>query len=390
MATIQKRGGSYSIRVSCGYDTQGKQVIQSKTWTPDDGMTEKQIQKELERQKVLFEEECKKGFQARAVKFETFCEEWMEEYAKPNLRNTTYERLRQLCGRIYKAIGHMRMDKITARQIQMFVNTLSKEGANEQTGKALAPKTIKHYLSLISDVFTYGVKMGAVSENPCSKVTIPKVEQKEKQIYSPEEVARFFKMLEDEPLKYRVFFKLAVYSGYRRGELLGLEWKDVDWENDIITVRRTSCYTPSKGIYTDTTKTRKSQRTLKFPREIMELLRELQAEQSDERSKLGNRWVECDRLFIKDNGEPQHPNTTYTWLKRFCERHDFPFHGIHQFRHLFCSLLVNQGVDIATVSNALGHSSITTTSSIYCHVLANSRAKVSEAITNALNFSDTE
>ncbi|MCM1276289.1 MAG: site-specific integrase [Lachnospiraceae bacterium] len=387
MATIQKRGGSYSIRVSCGYDTQGKQVIQSKTWTPEPGMTERQIQKELERQKVLFEEECKKGFQSRAVKFEAFCEEWLEEYAKPNLRNTTYERLRQLRGRVYKAIGHLRMDKITARQIQMFVNSLAKDGTNEQNGKGLAPKTIKHYLSLISDVFGFGVKMGVVGENPCGKVTIPKIEQKEKEIYSPEEVARFFKMLEDEPLKYRVFFKLAVYSGYRRGELLGLEWKDVDLENDIITVRRTSCYTPSRGIYTDTTKTKKSQRTLKFPREIMELLRELQNEQSEERAKLGNRWVESDRLFTKDNGEPQHPNTTYTWLKRFCERHNFPFHGIHQFRHLFCSLLVNQGVDIVTVSNALGHSSVTTTSSIYCHVLANSRAKVSEAISSALNFS---
>lgn len=124
------------------------------------------------------------------------------------------------------------MDKITPRQIQMFVNTLSKDGANEQTGKALAPKTVKHYLSLISDIFGYGVKMGVVSENPCSKVTIPKVEQTEKQIYSPEQVGEFFKLLEDEPLKYRAFFKLAVYSGYRRGELLGLEWKDVDFTNN--------------------------------------------------------------------------------------------------------------------------------------------------------------
>lgn len=390
MATIQKRGNSYLIRVSCGYDTQGKQAIQSKTWTPDEGMTERQIQKELERQKVLFEEECKKGFQSKAVKFETFCEEWFVEYAKPNLRNTTYERLCQLRRRVYKAIGHLRMDKITAHQIQTFVNSLAKDGTNELNGKGLAPKTIKHYLSLISDVFSYGVKMGSVGGNPCSRVTIPKIEQKEKKIYSPEEVNRFFKMLEDEPLKYRAFFKLAVYSGYRRGELLGLEWKDIDFDNNVISVRRTSCYTTGRGIYTDTTKTRKSQRTLKFPQEIMDLLRELQIEQSEERAKLGDYWTETDRLFTKDNGEPQHLNSTYTWLKRFCGRHSFPFYGIHQFRHLFCSLLVNQGVDIVTVSGALGHSNVATTSSIYCHLLENSRAKVSEAITNALNFSDSK
>lgn len=166
MAMIQKRGSSYSIRVSCGYDAHGKQVLRSMTWKPDPKLSPKQIEKELNRQAVIFEETCKQGYQGTAEKFEPFCEDWFENYAKPNLRNTTYERLLQLRKRVYKAIGHMRMDKITARQIQAFVNTLSRDGANEKTGKPLAPKTIKHNLSLISEVFSYAVKMGAVSENP--------------------------------------------------------------------------------------------------------------------------------------------------------------------------------------------------------------------------------
>lgn len=369
MATIQKRGGSYSIRVSCGYDTQGKQVIQSKTWTPDDGMTEKQIQKELERQKVLFEEECKKGFQARAVKFETFCEEWFTEYAKPNLRNTTYERLRQLRGRIYKAIGHLRMDKITARQIQMFVNTLSKNGANEKTGGALSAKTIRHILNLISDVFGYGVKMGVVSENPCGKVTIPKTEQKEKEIYSFDEMTKFLDLLKDEPLKYRVFFNILIFSGFRRGEMMGLEWKDIDWENNVISVRRTSNYTVGQGVYTDTTKTRSSQRTLKFPNAVMNLLREFKSEQDSEQECLGNKRENSDRLFVTDTGKPLHPNMPYYWLKRFCAKNGLPFHGLHCFRHTFASILVNEGVDIVTVSGALGHSAVSTTVNLlYGHI----------------------
>ncbi len=115
MATIQKRGGSCLIRVSCGYDTKGKQVIQSMTWKPREGMTPKQIEKELNRQAVMFEDACMKGWQTKAIKFETFCEEWFEEYAKPDLRNTAYERLLQLRKRVYAAIGHLRMDKITPR-----------------------------------------------------------------------------------------------------------------------------------------------------------------------------------------------------------------------------------------------------------------------------------
>lgn len=390
MATIQKRNGSYSIRVSCGYDTRGKQIIQSMTWKPDEGMTPKQIEKELKRQSVLFEEACMKGFQSKAVKFETFCEEWFEDYAKTNLRNTTYERLLQLRGRIYPVIGHIRMDKITPRQIQTFVNSLSKEGANERTGKPLAPKTIRHNLSLISDVFSYAVKMGVVSENPCSKVTIPKGEVKEKQIYTPAEVERFLTLLNDEPLKYRTFFYLMIYSGFRRGEMLGLEWKDVDFENNIISVRRTSNYTAKKGVYTDTTKTKRSQRTLKFPQFIMDMLKEYKDEQDAEALRLADRWVETDRLYVKWDGRPMQNGTPYFWLGEFCEKHDLPFYGLHSFRHLFCSLLVNQGVDIVTVSGALGHSCVSTTSNIYCHMFQEAQAKVSDAVANALDFSKSK
>lgn len=206
------------------------------------------------------------------------------------------------------------MDKLTARQIQVFINSLSKKGANELNGKPLSPKSMRHHLSLIFDVFGYAVKIGVVSENPCSKVTLPKNEQSEKEIYTPEQVARFLDLLNDEPIKYRAFFNLAIYSGFRRGELLGLEWKDIDFENNVISVRRTSCYTPDRGIYTDTTKTKMSQRTLNFPQQIMDLLKELREYQNDEALKFGDKWVETDRLFTKYNGEPQHPNTTYTWL----------------------------------------------------------------------------
>lgn len=387
MATIQKRGDSYSIRVSCGYDSKGKQVIQSMTWKPEPKMTAKQIEKELNRQAVMFEEACNMGYQSKAIKFEVFAEQWFEEYAKPNLRNTTYERMLQLRKRVYVAIGHMRMDKITPRQIQAFVNSLSKEGANERTGKPLAPKTIRHNLSFVSDVFAYAVKMGVVSDNPCSKVTLPKNEQNEKKIYTPEQVQKFLTLLNDEPLKYRTFFNLMIYSGFRRGEMLGLEWKDVDFENNIISVRRTSNYTAKKGVYTDTTKTRKSQRTLKFPQAIMDMLKEYKAEQDEQALKCGDKWVETDRLYTKWNGESMQNGTPYFWLGEFCEKHDLPFYGLHSFRHLFASLLVNQGVDIVTVSGALGHSTVSTTSNIYCHMLEESRAKVSDAVSSALDFS---
>lgn len=386
MATIRKRGNSYQIRVSCGYDTSGNQVVQTMTWKPADGMNKKQIEKELQKQAILFEDKCMEGQVTANIKFQDFAEQWFEEYAKLNLRNTSYERMKQLTVRVYPAIGHLRLDKITSRHIQQFINDLALNGKSLKNGRPLSRKTAVHHLSFISDVFSYAVKMEMLTDNPCKRVTVPKGEKKEKDIYILEEVAQLFQLLETAPLKYRTFFTLAIYSGFRRGEMLGLEWKEVDWEHNVISVRRTSNYTASKGIYTDTTKTKKSQRSLKFPQSVMDLLREYKAEQDEERIKLGTKWQDYDRLFVKWDGRPMNNNTPYFWLKEFCEENNFRFCDIHSLRHFYASALINEGVDAATVSGALGHSTITTTTSIYCHVFNQAQARAGDAIASVLDF----
>ena len=386
MATIRKRGNSYQIRVSCGYDVTGNQVTQTMSWKLEASMTQKQIEKEVTRQAVLFEEACMKGKVVATVKFEAFAEQWFEEYARPNLKSTSYERMKLSSRRVYPAIGHLRMDKITARYIQKFITDISKNGKHAKTGKPLARKTIVQYLSFISIVFDYAMKMGMISDNPCRKVNVPKGEKREKQVYTLEETEQFFTLIETAPLKYRLFFTLLIYSGFRNGEMLGLEWKDIDYQNCIISVHRTSNYTIEKGIYTDTTKTKKSQRSLKFPQFIMDLLKEFQAEQNIEIERLGNKWEDNDRLFTKWDGKPMNPHTPYWWLRDFCKINSFRFCDIHSFRHLNASLLINAGIDVTSVSVALGHAQTSTTLNIYSHYFQAAQARTSEAIANALNF----
>ena len=120
-----------------------------------------------------------------------------------------------------------------------------------------------------------------VADNPCKKVTIPKGEVKEKPIYSQEEMAQLLTAIDGDPTKYRAFIFLIAYSGFRRSEILGLEWKDIDFENNIISIKRTSNYTSERGIYTDTTKTKRSKRVLKISPYIMNILRELKDEQDE-------------------------------------------------------------------------------------------------------------
>lgn len=389
MANIRKRGNSYQIRVGVGYKPDGTQISRSMTWTPAQGMSERQIEKELNRQAVIFEEECRSRSAGGMVKFEIFAEEWFSEYAKSNLRNTTFNFLYHQRLRVYRAIGDTSMEKITVRQLQEFINSLSKDGANEVNGKPLSPKTVRHVLSLVSDIFAYAVRMGIVRENPCVRVVLPKLVRKEKKIYTVEETVRLMELLRKEPVKYRAFFFLLIYSGCRRGELLGLEWRDVDFANCLISIRRTSCYTPDRGTYTDTTKTEQSKRTLKLPQEVMDILCELREFQLRQADIFGDKWVESGRLFTKETGEPQHPNTSYHWLEKFCARNGLPFYGLHSFRHLFASLLAGNGVDIVTVSGVLGHSAVSTTSNIYCHMLEDARVRASDTVASALRLSDS-
>ena len=389
MATIRRRpNGTYEIKVSCGYGVDGKQRNQYKSYKPEPGMTKRQIEKEMQRQAILFEEDCKRGQITAAVKFETFAEQWFEEYAKVNLRPTSYARMKQLTKRVYPAIGHKWLDKITARDIQKFVTDMLVNGKNMNTGKPLSRKTAVHHLSFISDVFSYAVRMGMLCDNPCRRVFVPKQEQEEKQIYTIEQVKILYENLKSEPMKYQAYLLLSIYSGYRRSEMLGLEWKDIDFEHDLIHVRRTSQYTAEKGIYTDTTKTRKSKRVSKMPASIMNLLRQFKADQNEEARRLGTKWEDYDRLFTKWNGAPMNPQTPFEWLKGYCERIGIPFRNIHSLRHLHASLLIFEGVDVVAVSEDMGHSVVGTTLNLYSHMFQEAKARNCDAISNALSFTN--
>ena len=177
MATIRKRGDSYQIRVSCGYNSEGKQVEHSMTWKPDAKLTPKQIEKELNRIAVKFEENCSHGMLVSSIKFKDFAEQWFAEYAEIKLKPKTIEGYRWMSNRIYDAIGHIRLDKITARDIQKFIISMTEEkrcdGRNKRNGK-LSAKTIKLHISMISTIFDYAIKMQLIQNNPCRSVTLPK------------------------------------------------------------------------------------------------------------------------------------------------------------------------------------------------------------------------
>lgn len=389
MATIRKRGNSYQIRVSVGYDARERQVVRSMTWKPRPGMSDRQAEAELNRQAVIFEEMCTRGIVPSNMKFQELAEKWFEEFAVVNLKKSTVQRLRGVTKRVYSAFGHLRVDKITRGQVQAFVDDLSRNGKNFLNGQPLYRKTIIHHLNLLSDVFNYAIRLEMIEDNPCRNIFVPKGRKKEKEIYTVEEMKQLFVLANTYgTLDYRTFLTLAVYSGFRSGELMGLEWKDIDWDNNVISVRRTANYTATDGTYTDTPKTNKSVRSLKLPDIVFERLRELRSQQLNNQELLGSKWTDCDRIFVNRFGAPLYKGEPYKWQKKLTEEHGMRFCDIHSLRHFNATVLINSGVDAAAVSRALGHSSISTTTNIYCHAFNDAQARTGEVIAAALDFTD--
>lgn len=194
--------------------------------------------------------------------------------------------------------------------------------------------------------------------------------------------------LESEPLEDKVLFTLALLTGYRRGELLGLEWPDIDFEHGVITVRRTSQYTNDKGMYTDTPKTASSARSTKISSALVDLLREYKIEQARTRLERGDLWAaEWDsqpRLFTNLNGTPMQPSTPEKRLGRILERAGLPHVSLHSLRHTNATLLITGGVDVRTVAARLGHSQTSTTMNIYAETIRNAEAAAAQVLDDIL------
>ncbi len=453
MATVEKRGDSYRITVSAGYNTQGKQIKKRMTWKPAPTMTQRQTEKELDRQAVLFEDSILKGKAlGGAIKLQDFIEQWFDDYAAANLRNLTIQRYRQLTPRIYQNLGHIRIDRIQPHHLiafyqelgQIFVsagnkrnaktnfktflkaqnlsyNELSeKSGVSLRTVKAaacgenisdktvlaiskalgvsettlftiegkperkLAPKTIRHYHTFLSSVMERAVKWGLIDSNPCHRVDAPKTDKKETRCLTAQEAAQFLENLSQEALDIQVMFSMLLLTGVRRGELLGLEWSDIDFDNETITIKRTSQYTADKGIYTDTTKTEQSKRIISIPHILIILLSDYKREMLRKRFALGSQWVNSNRLFVKWNGEPMHPNTPYALLHKLLNKYDLPLVSLHSLRHTNASIMIANGADIRTVSGRLGHSQTSTTLNIYAHLLQDADERAADIVSDVL------
>ena len=379
MANIQERRNkdgqliSYSIRVHRGRGADGKQL---KPWTAtfkvSPTWTEKSARKKAEAFAAVFERECREGVTTDSrLKFAQFCEYVIDLKETTGAKHSTIVLYRSLAERIYPAIGHIKLKDLRADHLNTLYSQLAQPGARKGKGKSrpLSAKTIREHHRLIHTVLAQAVKEGLVAFNVADRATPPKVIQKEVNYFQPGQVAAIREALEQKPIKWKTLVHLLLITGARRGEILGLKWDKVDFNNNQLYICNNILYSADVGIYEDTPKTEKSKRYVSLPLETMQLLRQYKAWQNTERLRLGEYYHDQGFVFAQDNGSPMHPDSVTTWLTRFSKRHNLPHVNAHAFRHTMASMLYFNGVDSVSISKRLGHAQVSTTANIYAHVM---------------------
>ena len=253
----------------------------------------------------------------------------------------------------------------------------------EKNMEPLADKTILEHHRLISTILAQAEKEMLVPYNAAAKATPPRTTKKDPNYFQPETISAILEALESEPLKWRLITHLLIVTGCRRGEIMGLKWEKVDFENSRVKIDRALVSSKSKGVFEESTKT-SDIRHLALPRETMDLLRQHKREQLRLQLANGDRWLHTGYVFTQDNGDHMNPDSITGWLHNFSTRHGLPHINPHAFRHTVASVLLANGTDIVTVSKQLGHASITTTENFYSHIIEENKAKAAECIADVL------
>ena len=253
----------------------------------------------------------------------------------------------------------------------------------EKNSDPLSDKTVLEHHRLISTILTQAEKEMLVPYNAAAKATPPKVEKRDPNYFQPEEIAAILDALEKEPLKWQLITHLMIVTGCRRGEIMGLQWEKVDFENSRVKIDKALVSSKSKGIYLGNTKT-SDIRYLNLPAETMNLLRRHKREQLRLQIANGDRWQHTGFVFTTDDGSHMNPDSITGWLHDFSRRHNLPHINPHAFRHTVASVLLANGTDIVTVSKQLGHASVNTTENFYSHIIEENKAKATACIADVL------
>ena len=378
---IVQRGNSYFFTAYLGYDTQGKQIRKTSTYTPPEGVTQRKADKLAKEEYINFKNRCKglSGFNEN-MRFKDLTEEYLKIFAPNKLKPiTAYNYQHQIEFHFMEYFGNKKLRDITTGMITDYFNThtVTDKDGNVNT---LSPSTAKKLYTIFQSIFSFAVHQSYIKENPARNVILPSkdVTQDEKRKSLTEEELTEFIALFDDYSSFNTIIKLLLFTGMRSGECLGLQWCDIDFDKRMIKVEHTLSDVGGDHFLT-TPKTKGSKRTIYMSQTVIDLLKEHRLHQFELMGAVPD-FKHPEMVFTSATGNYKDRSCLNTSFRRFLKGTDFEFMTLHCLRHSNATLLLNSGVDIKIVSEHLGHSDIGTTANIYADILESSKKKTADII----------
>ena len=376
--SITRRGsGRWQGSALIGYDRETGKPIRKYFY----GKTRKEVQRKLS--EIIPEVHAGTYREPANITVAEWFTTWLNVYMKPSLRPTTWESYRyQVEGHIIPALGHLKLPQLQTAHIQRLYNDKLKGGRLDGKPGGLSPKSVKYIHTVIHSALEQAKREGMITINPADAVKLPQQEQKEIKYLDAAEAAIFLATAKDS--KHFAAFFLALNTGMRRGELLGLRWQDIDFKACQLTVNQGLVRVTGKGLIFQEPKTKLSNRVINLAPAVLQVLKEHKAEQNEIRLLAGSAYnADLDLVFANELGEPICPRAFTRVFERVVKRAglDVTFHGL---RHTFATLALEQGVDIKTIQETLGHHSAAFTMDVYSSVTAKMKKEAADRVGNLL------
>ncbi|MGI8542161.1 MAG: tyrosine-type recombinase/integrase [Aridibacter sp.] len=370
---ITKRGeNTWYVRIFLGRDANGKRKYFNKTIHG----TKKDAQKYLTAK--IREKDLGVFVEPASVILNEFLDRWLDEIAKNKVRERTFNNYESLLNNhVRPKLGTKRLSDIREYEIQKLYNDMKKAD--------YSPKTIRHVHNVLSPALKQAVRWKMLIQNPSEFCELPQMEKTEMKYLTAEETVKFLDFAKND--KYFPAFFLAIETGMRPEEYLGLKWKDFNFENKTVSVRR-ALVVKKGGSYVFTEpKTKKSRRSISISNSLIALIKKHRRKQLEKRLKIGANYQNLDIVFASEIGTPLlHGNFVRRHFKPIRDIAKLPKIRLYDLRHTTATLLLLSGENPKVVQERLGHASVVLTLDTYSHVLPSMQKTATDKLEKLMQF----
>jgi integrase len=304
--------------------------------------------------------QVERGFDYHAgkVTLAEYLPQWLESHGVSLRPKTADQYQRVIEKHILSNLGDIQVKNLRITRVEQFYSELVQSG--------LGVRTVRIVHAILHNALEKALRYGLVVSNPTRGAALPRYRHGEMQVLDESQVTRFLVAAQDSP--YLALYHLALTTGMRQGELLGLKWTDLQWHSGALLVQRQVQDIRGQGTIYQEPKTRSGRRTIKLGEVTLQTLRLHREHQQLLKASAGNRWKENDLIFPSKVGTPRDPSNLRLDFKRVLEKAGLPKIRFHDLRHTAASLMLNHGVPVIVASKRLGHSKPSITLDIYGHL----------------------